>query len=88
MSDAVEVCIICDIAGCHHIRERKARADLSPTPEQIAAALDLSALTDKDITTLCSDAKALKGGKIISDRTARKAALAEFTTTPTRKETT
>lgn len=26
MNDAVEVCAICDIAGCYHIRERKARA--------------------------------------------------------------
>lgn len=36
----VEVCGICDIAGCHHIRERKAAAGLSGTLPDATSALD------------------------------------------------
>lgn len=36
----VEVCAICDIAGCHHIRSRAAMTDATPTRAEVEAAVE------------------------------------------------
>ena len=46
----VEVCAICDIAGCHHIRSRAAMTDATPTRAEVEALVAHNkALIDRNV---------------------------------------